>query len=210
MKTALYLATAALAVAASPAEAAVNIYISDDATDTLVQVTGSLDLAGFTKITPYGTEPGSDMVQGHNSVLYAGNPNQGLQAYTGLLNNNSFGDFGTSFANSGAGTGFGINGVYSLPRLLLPIGYTSGGAIESSATYLYRTIDSLGLTRGDYTYSSSSDTITLHIGQAEPVAPVASAVPEPASWAMIVAGFGAVGGALRRRRASATARLAGA
>ena len=31
-----------------------------------------------------------------------------------------------------------------------------------------------------------------------------SAVPEPATWAMMIGGFGMVGGAMRRRRSSAT------
>jgi hypothetical protein len=35
----------------------------------------------------------------------------------------------------------------------------------------------------------------------EEVAPPPPAVPEPASWAMMIAGFGAIGGALRRHRA---------
>jgi hypothetical protein len=34
------------------------------------------------------------------------------------------------------------------------------------------------------------------------VSALTSAVPEPASWAMMIAGFGVVGGALRRRRVS--------
>ena len=196
MKLGFCLAVAALVAVASPADAAVNIYVSNNNTDSLVQVLGSLNLAGFTKI-PNGTEPGADTVQGHGGILYTGNPSQGLQAYTGLTNNNSFGGYSTSFANSGAGTGFGINGIYTLPRLLLPIGYASGDAINSSATFLFKTIDSMGLTRGDYVYSSASDTIALHIGQA---APTASAVPEPASWGMMMLGMGAVGFAMRRRR----------
>ncbi len=32
-----------------------------------------------------------------------------------------------------------------------------------------------------------------------------SAVPEPATWAMMIAGFGVVGGAVRRRRPAALA-----
>lgn len=37
---------------------------------------------------------------------------------------------------------------------------------------------------------------------------VTNAVPEPAAWAMMIGGFGAAGGALRRRRANASVRYA--
>lgn len=38
------------------------------------------------------------------------------------------------------------------------------------------------------------------IGLDPPIDPGTGAVPEPATWAMMIAGFGAIGGALRRRR----------
>lgn len=44
------------------------------------------------------------------------------------------------------------------------------------------------------TNGSSSGFIRIGLGAAAP-----AAVPEPASWAMIIMGFGAVGGAIRRR-----------
>jgi len=44
--------------------------------------------------------------------------------------------------------------------------------------------------------------LTIGIGA---VAPPSGAVPEPASWAMLIAGFGLIGGAMRRRRATLTA-----
>ena len=194
MKTSLFLAGAMLAVIPFEANAAVDIYVSDNGTNSLFQVTGSLNLAGFTKITPNGTEPGSNLVQGRNSILFTGDPSQGLQAYTGLTNKNAFGNFNTSFADSGAGTGFGINGIYALPRLLLSTTYASGDAINSSATYLNKTIDTLGLIRGDYLYSAASDTITLHIGQSAP------AVPEPATWGMMIVGMALIGGVMRRKQ----------
>lgn len=195
MKIAFYWVAAALAAVTSPANAAVNIYNSDNSRDSFVQVTGSLDLTGFSEITPNGTEPGSDMLQGRNSILYAGNPSQGLQAYTGLTNNNVFGGFSTFFANSGTGTGFGINGTYILPRLLLPVSYFSGDVINSTATFLFKTIDSMALTRGTYFYASSNDLITLHVGQSAPITP---SVPEPATWGMMIFGMGLAGGAMRR------------
>lgn len=43
--------------------------------------------------------------------------------------------------------------------------------------------------------------LTIGIGGVAP--PATGAVPEPASWAMLIAGFGLVGGAMRRRRVSA-------
>ena len=36
----------------------------------------------------------------------------------------------------------------------------------------------------------------------EPPAPVSGAVPEPATWAMMIGGFGLIGGTMRRRRAT--------
>ena len=198
MKLAVFLVGALLPLVPFTADAAVNIYISDNGTNSLVQVTGSLNLNGLTKITPNGTEPGSGLIQGRNGILYAGDPSQGLQAYTGLLNNNSFGGAITSFASSGTGTGFGINGVYTLPRLLLPIAYASGDTINASATFLNNTIDTMGLVRGTYNYSSANDTITLRIGQSAP------AVPEPATWGMTILGMGLVGGMMRRRQTART------
>ena len=39
-------------------------------------------------------------------------------------------------------------------------------------------------------------------------ATVTSGVPEPATWAMMITGFGMIGGAMRRRKATATLRYA--
>ena len=45
------------------------------------------------------------------------------------------------------------------------------------------------------------------VDQVNPVSSV-GAVPEPATWAMMIVGFGLVGGALRRRRPQLSAALA--
>ena len=45
---------------------------------------------------------------------------------------------------------------------------------------------------------TSIDSVTQQIGRVEP--PATGAVPEPESWAMLIAGFGLVGAAMRRRR----------
>ena len=59
---------------------------------------------------------------------------------------------------------------------------------------------SLGLTPGIYTWNwgsgANADSLTINIGTAIPP----GAVPEPSTWAMLILGFGAVGGALRRRK----------
>ncbi|MGQ5702817.1 PEPxxWA-CTERM sorting domain-containing protein [Sandaracinobacteroides sp. A072] len=51
---------------------------------------------------------------------------------------------------------------------------------------------------GFYNYSQSN---VLYAGITEDVAPPVPGVPEPATWAMLIAGFGLVGGVARRRRA---------
>ena len=49
--------------------------------------------------------------------------------------------------------------------------------------------------------SAVLDTVTLDVTSG-----AGTAVPEPATWTMMIAGFGLVGGALRRRRAPALVR----
>lgn len=101
----------------------------------------------------------------------------------------------TSVANSGYAnyslTGVGsLNPIFSTLDVTRPLTYTL-------------TADDLGssLTRSNFT----TPDFDLSLNQANvtvAAAGTAGAVPEPASWAMMVIGFGAMGGALRRRRAS--------
>ena len=47
---------------------------------------------------------------------------------------------------------------------------------------------------GTYTYTAPNDTISIQIYES------VAAVPKPATWTMMLLGFGAVGGAARYRR----------
>ena len=58
------------------------------------------------------------------------------------------------------------------------------------------TQNNVGLTRGATIFGPTTISASFNVADA--------AVPEPASWAMMVAGFGAVGLALRRRQRAAT------
>jgi hypothetical protein len=58
-------------------------------------------------------------------------------------------------------------------------------------------------TRADSPYSFILDNVTITEGNVPPPPP--SAVPEASSWAMLIAGFGLTGAAMRRRRTVAVA-----
>lgn len=73
---------------------------------------------------------------------------------------------------------------------------------ETSAVYIFRT-NATQWTTGTFTAQDGS-TITVPA-----FAPVGPAVPEPATWGLMLLGFGAMGGMLRsRRRATARIRFA--
>jgi hypothetical protein len=76
---------------------------------------------------------------------------------------NSFGSGYTS-PNSYSGDTFGIQNGSLGKDLIVPIGYTSGSPLNGTATFMNKTISSMGLTPGTYTYSWGSDSITLQIG----------------------------------------------
>ena len=80
--------------------------------------------------------------------------------------------------------------------LQLPV--NRGGFADSSATFTTRLGDDLAPVVKDAIATSLTSAIAQGAGITIPGA--VGSVPEPSSWAMLIAGFGLVGAALRRRR----------
>ena len=76
----------------------------------------------------------------------------------------------------------------------MPAGYTSGSPLSATTTFKDLTFASLKLWPGVYEYTLPNDTITLTIRDAT------AAVPEPATWAMMLLGFFALGATMRASR----------
>jgi hypothetical protein len=191
MKIYALAAAAGLALYAPAANAAVNIYISETGAGVFAQVTGSLDITG---LTPAAQATSGLSIRGtQNAFFNSGKPGQTVNAYSGLTGPIAYGSQLMSGTSIYSGISFGFN--LGNGRVFLPTDYVSGTEIASTATYQFSTLSSLGLILGDYVYAFNRDSITLHIGEAAP-----AAVPEPASWMLMLSGFGAIGAAMRRRR----------
>jgi hypothetical protein len=77
---------------------------------------------------------------------------------------------------------------------------------DEIATGLEVMIDIDVSTRGSWIVTLGKSTLSLDGGGLPPPTPgTGNAVPEPATWAMMIMGFGAMGSVIRRRRASALA-----
>ncbi|WP_426167566.1 PEPxxWA-CTERM sorting domain-containing protein [Sandarakinorhabdus sp. DWP1-3-1] len=72
------------------------------------------------------------------------------------------------------------------------------GPVTGTGVFALNQFTDVATTAGALTFTSSSDVI-FSGGLA------GAAVPEPASWAMLIAGFGLVGAAMRRRRTTVAA-----
>jgi PEP-CTERM motif len=99
-------------------------------------------------------------------------------------------DWGPGSATSASlssGDAVGIEGSKKL--IIVPQGYMFGAPLSETSTYLDTSLASLGLTPGTYVYSwgtgPHADTFTVDV--------VASSVPEPSTWAMMLAGFAGLG-----------------
>lgn len=122
--------------------------------------------------------------------------NIALPDFSGGSINSVVGDVSdqTVFGVSGIGAGgtgnssTGANGFYSLTQ----VGFNLGDAL------IGQTLTSATITGNGY------ETLILGATAVSPAATVA-AVPEPASWAMMIVGFGLIGGAMRTRRREALA-----
>lgn len=186
---------------ALPASAAYVVDINQQGANVVATGSGSINLAGL-------GHPGSGNVTGNLGprfgYLAVGSGRN--QAYS---SNNITGPFTYGTGNyyvpdSVSGLPVGFNMRYQLTGtrfVLVPFGYVSGTDLGTSiAIYNNLTLDDLGLTVGDsYTWTwgngAEQDSFTVNILAAQN-----SAVPEPATWALMITGFGLTGAAMRRRR----------
>ncbi len=180
-------ALALSAAAALPAQATVLIQFSEVGPDVVATLDGSLDLSGMRLYTQlnanYGVRPPSA------TAVFGGY----LDLYTGFSGPSSWGNGGTLLAGSHSGGSFAIVGAPMpfQPELIgVSRDYVFGTPLSGIMTFANQTIADMGLTRGRYVYTLPSDQVVVQVGM----------VPEPATWAMMIAGFGLTGVMLRRRQ----------
>lgn len=203
MKTGFHvLAALILFMGAVPAaaDAAVVITVQEVGTDVVAAAAGTFNLTGL-RLNDSG-----DAFTGVNAsiaVLRLGDGISQVDQYAEISGPTSFGDgFFFIRASSGTGSVFGLVAGTFTTTVDVARGFQSGGAVAASSTFANHSFASLGLTQGTYNFTAPNDTITVQIGGA------VAAVPEPASWAMMIVGFGLIGGAMRRRKDKTTTNVA--
>lgn len=176
---------------APEANAAILINISQNGADVVVTGSGSFDTTGLTRSTSGGSF--SSGLNGEYGVIrFGAGPVIGQVSTYEISGPASFGKPGDyRSATTAIGDEFGIFGVSS--QVILPLNYVSGTFLSAKLTYANTNLNSLGLASGTYTYANARDRVTVSIGNTTP------AVPEPATWAMMILGFGVVGYSLRRK-----------
>lgn len=132
-------------------------------------------------------------------------------SYTFVASGNGF--FNISGSVTAGGDVFGLQPIYlsgNVPGL--PI---IGGTVSNpngSGAYSFALVSGQQYTFGLYNYGNLNSVSGLTVdghANAEIVWNIAyGAVPEPASWALMIGGIGLVGGALRRRKVATTVRYA--
>ncbi|NIJ07377.1 hypothetical protein FHS31_000973 [Sphingomonas vulcanisoli] len=153
-----------------------TLYVSDAGVSKQTSASSTLGDGGLQKWT---------QTNGVWSLAYT------LSAGLGLVTNTSasgtIGLFGLAGQNNGDGT-----------VSLYATSYTIG---DTDPSYLFAITDTLSATTGAGESFTTIDSLTGSKFMGVAFAPDAAAsVPEPASWAMMVAGFGLLGGLLRRER----------
>jgi hypothetical protein len=189
--TAAFLALSAIS---GGADAAIVINISDVGSDVVASTSGSADLTDLTAIdTALLFAPGE--VTPSKGGATAGDPGQTL-FYRGADGPKSFGTGAKTEASVGNGDFVGVFAVnpFALsPVILLSQKYVSGTPLTGSSVFENQSLISLGLNVGEYTYTwgagEHADGLTIKVGD----------VPEPATWAMMLAGFAGLGFACYRR-----------
>jgi hypothetical protein len=175
---------------ADPAQAAYIVTFSETGIDVTASGSGAIDLAGLTFITSGATLSQVAPTFATEATGGAGN----VDEYSGATGPFSFGPGVFKSATTGAGDLVGIQVLPGSGFIFVPQGYASGAPLSDTATYASQSFATLGLTPGVYLYnfgsSMDADSFTIKVG---------APVPEPSTWAMMLAGFAGLGYAGYRR-----------
>ncbi|MFW2850399.1 PEPxxWA-CTERM sorting domain-containing protein [Sphingomonas sp. TX0543] len=173
-------------LAVTPAEAAVTLYSFTDTLSNGWNVSGSFTVDDTVRYAVNDVAVTIDGTAMHGATIYNYGPTRGASTF----------DVGFSFSNAPTS----VEDLVNVPgsSLLLRIdgtrttsdGHTNLSGLRSGALRTAVYYD------GGFSRFSSASTTSGKVT----ARPFVAAVPEPATWAMMIAGFGLTGAALRRRR----------
>lgn len=149
-----------------PAQAVYTINITQSGADVVMTGTGTVNTAGLTLKEPGGCDATGYVVPSVR-ILCIGTTNSGLTRYSGLTQ--PLVAFGAAIESYGtSSSGHGITLVSD--EIDLPNGYASGAPLASTASFAGKTITSMGLTPGTYTWTfgsgANADSVVLNIAPA--------------------------------------------
>lgn len=186
-------AIGAAILVSQPASAAVTIDITQTIEGLAVVAIGSFDRSLANASSSYPAFGQSIMP----AFGYVGVGEQGAVDSFSLVGPVGFGT-GVRYVQieDNIGLGVGLDSIAGF--FFISSDYIDGTVFQSGGTAYGETLASAGLVEGTYQYAIGGESLTVTIGQGAP------AVPEPAIWSFMIAGFGLVGGAMRRRVARVT------
>jgi hypothetical protein len=187
-------------LAVATAHAAYVVTLEEVGSDVIASGSGTIDT---TDLDLFSTGFSNANLDPSTAVVQTGQNSEQIELYgplfplPPLIGPTSFGSGSQTLATSGDGDPVGLHGRGSLPFVIVPQGYASGGLLSSTATFSDETFSSLGVTPGRYEWTwgsgAAADSFTLIIG-----------VPEPSTWAMMLLGFVGLGFAGYRQRQKLT------
>ena len=195
-------ASAAAVLLPSSAKAAATISFVESGGVVTATLSGNISNASATPMSVSnfgpGTQPASAYVSFTPSGGFPGGP-------VFLFDVNGPTDFGSGTfipASTSSGDTLGFFGGFS--DFFLDGSYVQGSALNATDTFAGQTFASMGLSPGTYVYDvlgpqgAISDTLTVIIGSGGSGG--IGGVPEPATWAMMLLGFAAIGFVVRKRK----------
>jgi PEP-CTERM motif len=183
-------------VAASSAQAAYVVTFEEVGSNVVESGSGMLDPTDLTS-TSFGTN--EESVSAGSATYFSGGASAIEHEFTGDISGPASWGPGTpspAFPSSSSGAGVGFEA--PTMGIWVPFKHILFQPLSETSTYSDASFSSLGMTRGTYVYSwgtgAHADTFTVEIG-----------VPEPSTWAMMLAGFAALAYVALRRKAAVPA-----